>query len=224
MRNKNMWKPTSREVDYSIIRNLYDNRKDKRFLIEVNNFLRKYPDDESAHFMRGRIYKDQERYDEAISDFKLANRRNNNLYAIEELFFTYYYLRMYKEALELIPSLRMSNYITPKNIKIMSLVMKKELGILNTHDKFNISDYSEYQILDYSKDDTYNHIKTHNHDSQKDKSKFKCNININYLFDLVNDSLPLAKEVRKNLKWIYIILEYLMLDILRMEEMLILLK
>ena len=39
MSNKFIGKPTSREIEYSIVRNFYDKGKDKRFLIEVNNFL-----------------------------------------------------------------------------------------------------------------------------------------------------------------------------------------
>lgn len=197
MSNKFIGKPTSREIEYSIVRNLYDSGKDKRFLIEVNNFLKKYPNDESAHFMRGTVYKKHDRFNEAISDFKLANRRNNNMFAVEELFFMYYYLRMYKEALKLIPILRKSNYITSKSIKIMTLIIKKELGILSLQDKFSISDYSEYQVLDYRKEDAINHIKEHKLNDLNDNSKFRYNINLNYLFELIENNIKIAKRSKE---------------------------
>ena len=197
MSNKFIGKPTSREIEYSIVRNFYDKGKDKRFLIEVNNFLKKYPDDESAHFMRGTMYKKQDQFDQAISDFKLANIRNNNMFAVEELFFTYYYLRMYKEALKLITTLKKSNYITSKCIKIMTLIIKKELGIISLQDKFNVSDYSEYQILDYRKEDAFRHIKEHRCDNLNDNSKFKYNINLNYLFELIEDNIKNAKRSKE---------------------------
>ena len=197
MSNKFIGKPTSRDIEYSIIRNLYSDGKTNKFLIAANNFLKKYPLDESVHFMRGTIYKKQERFDEAICDLKLANRNNNNMYAVEELFFTYYYLRRYKEALDLIPILRKSKYVTSKSIKIMTLIMKKELGLLSLHDKFNISDYSEYQILDYNKEDAFAHISAHKNGVFEDKSKFKNNLNLEYLFELIDNNLKSAKRSKE---------------------------
>ena len=120
-------------------------------------------------------------FDEAISELQeLSKWDNDNLYSILDLFFIYYHLNRYEEALELLPILYGVEIINNHTLLIMELVMKTQLGIPVTYRKGTRSDYIKEQIVNYDSEKALEHISLHKYANySKDvHSRFNDNVDI----------------------------------------------
>lgn len=88
-----------------------------------------FPNDVQVRFMRAKVYRHLNRFDECIENLKYNLSFDEKDYSLTELFYVYYYLNMYKEALELLPKLYEIKNIQPYSLSIAELVMKKQLGL-----------------------------------------------------------------------------------------------
>ena len=128
---------------YLNIKKLFKNNKYKQTIKEATNYLNLYPNDENVRFMRAKCNKILNNFNETIEDLKyILNNDNNDVYALAELYYTYYFLNMYEEALKLLPKVYETRCIKPHSVAISELVMKKQIG-----KKINIKDGSDVIIL-----------------------------------------------------------------------------
>lgn len=111
---------------YIKIREFFVNKKYNNVIKEATCYLKEYPNDINMMFMRAKSYRYLEMYDEAILDLQYDL---NNEYMIVELFYIYYFMNKYKEAMELLPVLYEKQYLRINSLEICELVMKKALGI-----------------------------------------------------------------------------------------------
>lgn len=88
-----------------------------------------FPNDVQVRFMRDKVYIHLNRFDECIEDLKYNLSFDDQNYSLNELFYVYYYLNMYQEALEFLPELYERKNIQPYSLSIAELVMKKQLGL-----------------------------------------------------------------------------------------------
>ena len=184
--------------EYKIIKQLYYDKKYSMFINQATKYLEDYPKNIEMRFMRAKVYRKLKLYDDAISDLKYILSIEVNNYALTEIYFLYYYMHMYKEAIELLPFLYETRCINTYSLSISELVMKKELGIHMRVSKGDKCDYIRTQIFNYSTKLAIEHIKCHNIDSmenQKDKSYFNDNVNIDYLYEMVTENIDNNKKV-----------------------------
>ena len=177
------------------IRELYINKKYEALIKEANIYLNIYPNEINVRFMRAKAYRKQEMFKEAIKDLKYNLSLEDNEHSLVELYYLYYYLNMYKEAIELLPKLYDSRSIIATSLVISEKIKKKSLGIpVKTRE----NNYTINQINNYSDEAAIEHIKLHTEDVQnndvKKRSRFKENINIKYLYDIVRKSINNAKK------------------------------
>lgn len=177
---------------------LFKSKKYKNAIKEANTFLDICPNNIRVRFMRARSFRRTGKFAEAINDLNyILNIDKNNQHALIELYFLYYFLNRYEEALKLLPKLYLSENINSYSVAISELVMKKQLGLDKKMKKGNKCDYVVGQILSYSTNKTLEHIQKHTNINNKDEkiSIFNQNIDINYLFNIVRQNIDNSKKV-----------------------------
>lgn len=152
-------------------------------------------------FMKARALRFLERYDEAIEILKEGMKEE--MFFGSELFFLYYHLNRYEEAMELLPFVYNYENKTIKNysISIMELVMKKQLGLDTTYKKGTYGDTIKEQIVNYDYEKAFEHIISHSYenvDNSDVKSYFHKNVDIEYLIECVKENLKTSKKANKN--------------------------
>lgn len=180
---------------YFRIKNLYLNKKYSTFEKEATKYLDRYPSDINLRFMRARAYRKLGKFNEAIQDLNYILKLGYNDHAILELYFIYYYLNMYKEALELLPLIYEKRPINAYSVSISETVMKKELGMEIKLKKGARCDYIRGQILNYSTEEAINHLNKHINSTEENISCFNEGIDIKYLFDIVRQNIDSSKKV-----------------------------
>lgn len=152
--------------------------------------------------MKAKSLRGLERFDEAIDILKSELYENNNFY-IFELFFIYYHLNRYKEAMNLLPILYnfKDNSFKKYSLSIMELIMKKCLGIEILSNEFSLEDTMKMQIIDYNEDFAIDSIKKHtieNVTNFEKESYFNKNVDIDYLMDCLKVNLKVSKKANIN--------------------------
>lgn len=155
-----------------------------------------------VQFMKAKALRQLERFDEAIEILK-SGIAENNFYYIFELFFLYYHLNKYEEALKLLPFLYNYKDKTFKNysLSIMELVMKKSLGLEILPNEVSLNDNIKMQIIDYNEEKSIETIKLHtieNIDDFESESYFNENVDIDYLIDCLKEFLKVSKKANIN--------------------------
>lgn len=185
--------------EYIKIKSLYVNKKYKALQKEATKYLEKFPDDINVRFMRAKTFRYLNLFDEAINDLKYNLSFGYDCHSLTELYYIYYYLNMYNEALELLPSIYENKCINAYSASITELVMKKTLGMNMKIKKGANCDYIRYQILNYDKSIALEHINQHINENINSmdnmKSCFSNNVDIEYLFELVRQNIDNSKKV-----------------------------
>jgi len=181
---------------YLRVKNLYINKKYSTVEKEATKYLDRYPSDINLRFMRARAYRKLSKFNEAINDLKYVLKEEYNNHSLLELYFIYYYLNMYKEALELLPTIYEKKTMNAYSISISEIVMKKQLGIEFSFKKGARCDYIRGQIVDYNFDEALEHTKKHLIKTEDPKrSYFNEGIDIKYLFDFFKKNIDNTKKV-----------------------------
>lgn len=172
------------------IKDLYVNKKYDALIKETTIYLNISPNELNVRFMRAKAYRYKGMFNEAIEDLKYNLTLNENAHSIVELYYIYYFLNMYEEALELLPDLYKNKYINATSLAVSEAVMKKKLGIpFKTRSNYAIS-----QINNFSKEMTIEHIINSHQKELEGKSQFHSNVDINYLFNIVTENLKNSKK------------------------------
>ena len=183
---------------YSSVVELYNNKKYKEVVNSVDKYLKlNFTSEKYIHnmrFLRAKSLRYLGRFDEAILELKaLEKSEKNAAYSALELFYIYYFLNKYEEALELLPKLynEKTKYISNHTLLIMELVMKKQLGIPVSYKKGTRSDYMKEQIMNYSSEKALQHIKNHKYEavSYNVHSQFNDSVDIEYLMECVEKDI-----------------------------------
>lgn len=153
-------------------------------------------------FMKAKALRQLERYEEAIEILK-SEIENDDCFYMLELFFLYYHLSKYEEALKLLPTLYNYENKTIRNfsLSIMELVMKKHLGYeITCNDQIN-DDNIKMQIINYNEEKAIKSIKDHTIENINDfdsKSYFNKNIDIDYLIECIKQNIKTSKKINKD--------------------------
>lgn len=185
--------------EYIKLRKLYVNKKYSALLKKSTEYLTCYPDDVNIRFMKAKALRYFERFNEAIDELKInLSIDKKDKHSIVELYYIYYYLNMYNEALELLPQLYENEYMNKQSLAFSEMIMKKYLGIDMRVKEERKKQYLYGQIFDYDKNRALEHIKQHadeNEKMRKETSEFNSNINIDYLYECVRENLKNSKKV-----------------------------
>lgn len=188
---------------YNLISKLYENRKYKEVVDKVNKYINiGFENQAYAHnlkFLRAKSLRYLGRFEEAIKDLKeLSTSEKDRSYSKLELFYIYYFLNRYNEALKLLSELYLmkNKYVSNYTLLIAELVIKKQLGMHVDFKRGTKSDYIKEQIVNYDESKALEHIKSHvrNEDSYNEHSKFNTGINLNYLMECVKKDLKNNKK------------------------------
>lgn len=179
------------------IKELFANKKYSMLVKEATKYLNEYYPHPKVVFMRAKSYKELGFFDEAISDLKYLIEKENNTYAILELYYTYYYLNKYKEAIDLLPFLYNSDVVNKYSIALSELVMKKQLGIKMNFNSKARCDYIASQIINYDINKALEHINEHK-ESSINSSNFNAQLNLEYLFELIRNNLINSTKINKD--------------------------
>lgn len=191
-----------REI-YNLISKLYENRKYKEVVDKVNKYINiGFENEAYAHnlkFLRAKSLRYLGKFEEAIKDLKeLSVIETDRSYSKLELFYIYYFLTRYEEALKLLPELYLmkNKYVSNYTLFIAELVMKKQLGISVDFKRGTKSDYIKEQIIKYDEGKTLEHIKSHARyeESHNKHSCFSDGVNLNYLTECVKKDLKNNKK------------------------------
>ena len=188
---------------YNLISKLYENRKYKEVVDKVNKYINIGFENESYEhnlkFLRAKSLRYLGKFEEAIEELKeLSLVEQDRSYSKLELFYIYYFLNRYNEALELLPELYLmkNKYVSNYTLLIAELVMKKQLGMHVDFKRGTKSDYIKEQIVNYNEEEALEHIKSHitDEESYNEHSKFNVGINIDYLMQCVKKDLKNNKK------------------------------
>lgn len=172
------------------IKDLYINKKYDALIKEASAYLNISPNEINVRFMRAKTYRNKGMFKEAIEDLKYNLKFKDNAHSMAELYYIYYYLDMYKEALELLPQLYKNKYINATSLAVSEAVMKKKLGIpFKTK-----SNYAINQINNFDKQLSIEHIIAGHQKDVEGKSQFHSNVDVTYLFDMVTQNLKNSKK------------------------------
>lgn len=194
------------EEIYKMIKKLYDNKKYQEVINSVEKYLKldflNKNFEHNMHFYKAKSLRYLGRFDEAISELKkLSKYDNDNLCSVEELFYIYYYLNRYEEALELLPILynNKEKSVSNHTLLIIEIVMKTHLGIPVSYRKGSRSDYIKEQIINYSSQKALEHIIAHKYEdySKNIHSRFNENVNIEYLMECVKNNINNSEKRNK---------------------------
>ena len=138
------------ESSYKEIAKLYRDKKYNSLISKSTKYLNDYPNNTKIRFMRAKSYRELKDYENAINDLKfILNKKGNEVYALTELFYLYYFLNMYAEAIKLLPTVYETKCINSTSVSIAELVMKTHLKIDMKVKKGDKCDYIRTQILNY---------------------------------------------------------------------------
>ena len=179
----------NRKKWYLKIQKLFVTIKNSALIKESSEYLYLFPNDIDVRLMRAKVYRKTNEYEKAINDFKYILNIKKEENALANLYFLYYYLYMYKEALELLPLLYETRCINPYSLAITELVIKKQLGLDTNFKRGARCDYLKEQIVDYKEGRAINHIQGHFIYVDEKKSCFNENVNLNYLFNLIKNNI-----------------------------------
>lgn len=179
---------------YIRIKDLYLTKKYSTVEKETVKYLDRYPNDINVRFMRARSCRKLGKFNEAINDLKYILELGYNDHALLEIYFIYYYVNMYKEALDLLPLIYEKKPMNAYSISISETVMKKQLGLEIKLKKGSRCDYIRGQILSYSTEEAIAHLDKHINKTEENISYFNEGINIRYLFDIVRQNIDNTKK------------------------------
>ena len=188
---------------YDRVINLYKDRKYTSFIHEATLYLNIRRKDNNMLLYRAKAYRKVKQFDYAIEDLKTILNDGYDRKAIVELYYIYYYLNMYDEAIKLLPILYEKRPINAYSIAISELVMKIQLKIDVKTKKGDKCDYIKTQIFQYSTILALEHIQS-DHGYSKDKSSesqsssFSNNVNIKYLFDVVRNQVKDSEKANRD--------------------------
>ena len=180
---------------YIKIRDLFKDGKNKSVIKKATEYLDLFPNDIQVRFMRSKCYRKMEMFNEAINDLKYNLNLELNEHSLASLYFIYYYLNMYEEAIKLLPLLYETRCINAHSVSISELVMKKQLGMEINVKESVYKDYIKRQILDYNEEEALNKISTRENKIVENDSYFNNNVNLKYLFDIAKESIKEGKKV-----------------------------
>jgi len=189
---------TDRKIWYYKIQKLFIEVKNSSFLKEAKEYLYLFPNDTDVRLMRAKVYRKAKEYDKAIEDFKYILNIKINENALANLYYLYYHLYMYKEALDILPLLYETKCIKTHSLAIMELVMKKQLGLDIDFKRGARCDYLKEQIVDYDEEKALQHIHTHLNYIDDEKSCFNENIDLNYLFNSIKNNIDNENKANYN--------------------------
>jgi len=172
---------------YKKIANYFKENKYDKVIRKATEYLEINPRNVQVRFMRARSYRELGLFEEALTDLLYNIKIDNNAYSITELYYLYYHLNMYKEALELLPTMYELDTINKYSLALTELVMKTSMGIdmKFTEDR---DEYIKNQIRNYDEEKTFEHLKHHTVLNGK-KSVFANNINLNYLYEIIKENI-----------------------------------
>lgn len=182
------------------IKNLFKNKKYSQVIKLASKYLKILPNSQIIRFMRAKSYRNLCEFDKAIEDLKYNLSLEYSDHSLCELYFLYYYLNMYQEAIELLPIIYKTRCINAYSVSISELVMKIQLGIDIKVKKGDNCDYIKSQIFNYSTTMALEHIQNHIQAEEDEplKSYFNKNINLDYLFKTVRISIDNSKKLNKD--------------------------
>ncbi|MBQ9072705.1 MAG: hypothetical protein IJY25_06065 [Bacilli bacterium] len=176
---------------------LYKEYNTNAFLKKAEAYLKIYPDDIDIRYKRATIYRRLEKFEEAIEELKYSLNIKHDSNCLSALYFIYYHLNMYKEALELVPVLYEKGGIDPYSVSITELVMKKALDIPIKVKKGTRGDYIRTQIFSYSSTLAFEHIQEHLYNPEQE-AKFNENVDVAYLLNTVRNNIDNSKKLNIN--------------------------
>ena len=180
---------------YNKFKKLYIGKKYNTFEREATKYLEIYPDDIKMRFMRAKTYRKLNHFESAIEDLRYILELEINDHALTELFYILYYLNMYEDALSLLPLIYKRETINNNSLSIAEIIMKKALGKnINNKNRENC-DYIMSQALEYRENEAIDQIKERSVETDKNRSYYVENINLNYLFDIVKNNLNSKNKV-----------------------------
>lgn len=185
---------------YLKLKKLYIEKKYKEIIKEGVKYLEKYPDDINIRYMYAKALRREERFDECIENLKTNLYYNpEDQHTIIFLYYTYYFLGMYKEAYELFPKTLELTHGPKQSLSITKLVTRKALGMPCYLFASEKDSYVKNQILNYNSDLALLHIKKHgtNKENQvinKDTSSIFNDIDIEYLMEVVKENIKGVKK------------------------------
>lgn len=174
---------------YKNAKELFISKKFDSFVKEAKKYLEVVPDDIAMRFMRAKSLRYLKRFDEAIEELKYILNIECNLYALTKLYYTYYHLNMYSEAIELLPKVYETRCIKTHSVCISELIMKKQLGIPMKIRPELKCDYLLSQVDNYSDSNALEHISEHLTENESGNSIFNKDINLEYLFELIKSNI-----------------------------------
>lgn len=184
---------------YLKISGLYIQKKHKELIKESEKYLELYPKDINVRFMYSKSLRYEERYNESIENLKIIlNIEPNNSHAILALFYLYYFLRMYEDALKLLPQVSQMKIMQKQSIEIMKLIMIGKCDLNN----IDTNTYIYNQIKNYNMSYSLAHISEHLALNSENKTNKKIishfnDINIKYLHDVVKYNLEEREDIKK---------------------------
>lgn len=188
-----MSKFSKEQIIHSIkIRDLFVNQKYAELISEATDYLSIYPNDVVIRFMRAKSYRKKYMFEESNNDLLYNLSIEKNAHSIVQLYNNYYFLNMYKEAMELLPELYENKFMNQLNLKITESVMKRKLG-------YRLKETDNYvlrQINEYDKQRALEHIniKHKRYDLQGRTTIFYDNVDVEYLYDSVVENLKNSKK------------------------------
>ena len=187
---------------YGLIYNLYNSRKYKEVIEKSNKYLKLFQNeyDIKVRFMRAKSLRYLNKFEEAIEELiEICLDDRDNSFSKLELFYIYYFLNRYEEALNLLPELYLmeNKYVSNHSLAITELVMRKQLGLPASYKKGSKSDYIKSQVVNYDEAKALEHINNHARDEETHDihSCFNENINIEYLMESVKNNLEFNNKI-----------------------------
>ena len=188
---------------YSLIVKLYENKRYKEVIQKIDKYISigfeniRY--ECNLKFLKAKSLRYLGKFEEAINELiELSKLEEDHSYSKLELFYIYYYLNRYEEALKLLPELyEMKNkYVANYTLLIAELVMKKQLGFNVNFKRGTKSDYIKEQIVNYNEEIALKHIEAHmgDEESYNGHSRFSENINFKYLMECVKKDLKNSQK------------------------------
>lgn len=183
---------------YLDIKNLFKNNKYKQVVKAATNYLNLYPGEINVIFMRAKSNKLLNNFEETIEDLKyILTIDEKDAHALAELYYTYYHLNRYEEALKILPLVYNTRVIKPHSVAISELVMRKQLGQNISKKDGTRSDYIKEQILNYNSSLAISHIEKHLIETEDNTAVFNEKIDIKKLYNIISESIDNKNKTNK---------------------------
>lgn len=187
------------------IKKMLQNKNYNLSLIALKEFLNKYPNNIFGKIEYARLMDEIGCIEESLPLFEeLYNQDFDVLDIMDQhcicrnLFFDYFKIKKYDKVIEMYPKLVESCKLIHNEDKynIYYKIALNKLGLLDINDR-NKYNYTERQMIYYSKKDAINHISYHTEDNARnEKSIFNADINIELLYNLVLNRIQNAKPIK----------------------------